>query len=103
MPTHRHPTEPEIIPPGQEPRDWPRDWPRGRPDPWASFHVHGTRRIYVRRIGPIGILLLAALIGTIAALVFVVMVGAFLIWIPVAILLFVAAIVGGLMRRYLQR
>jgi len=33
----------------------------------------------------------------------VVLVGAFLIWIPVAILLFVAAVVGGLMRRYLAR
>ena len=63
----------------------------------------GARRVYVRRIGPIGILLLAALIGTIAALVFVVMVGAFLIWIPVAVLLFVAAVVGGLMRRYMRQ
>ena len=99
MPTHRHPTEPEIIPPGQE----PADWPRGRPDPWASFYGYGARRVYVRRIGPLGILLLAALIGTIAALVFVVAVGAFLIWIPVAVLLFVAAVVGGLMRRDVQR
>jgi hypothetical protein len=101
MPDHRRPTEPEIIPPGQEPTDWPRQ----KQDPWASFHVYGTgtRRVYVRRIGPIGILLLAALIGTIAALVFVVMVGAFLIWIPVAVLLFVAAVVGGLMRRYLRQ
>lgn len=99
MPLHRHPTEPEIIPPGQE----PADWQRRRPDPWASFDVYGTRRVYVRRIGPIGILLLAALIGTIAALVFVVVVGAFLIWIPVAALLFIAALVGGLMRRYMRR
>jgi hypothetical protein len=101
MPSHRHPTEPEIIPPGQE----PTDWPRGQRDPWASFHVHGTggTRVYVRRIGPVGILLLAVLLGTIAALVFVVMVGAFLIWIPVAVLLFVAAVVGGLMRRYMRQ
>ena len=99
MPIRRQPTEPEIIPPGQE----PADRPLGRPDPWASFQVHGSHRIYVRRIGPVGILLIAALIGTIAALVFVVMVGAFLIWIPVAVLLFVAAIVGGLMRRYFVR
>ena len=100
MADRRQPTEPEIIPPGQE----PTDWPRGQRDPWASFHVHGTgTRVYVRRIGPIGILLLAALIGTIAALIFVVLVGAFLIWIPIAVLLFVAAIVGGLMRRYMQR
>ena len=100
MPEHRHPTEPEIIPPGQE----PTDWPRGQTDPWASFvYGSGTRRVYVRRIGPIGILLLAALIGTIAALVFVVMVGIFVIWIPIAVLLFVAAIVGGLMRRYMRQ
>ncbi len=100
MPTHRRPTEPEIIPPGQEPTDWSRH----QRDPWEPFHGYGTstRRIYVRRMGPLGILLLAALIGTIAALVFVVMVGAFLIWIPVAVLLFVAAVVGGLMRRYMR-
>jgi hypothetical protein len=65
--------------------------------------MYGGRRVYVRRLGPIGILLTAALIGTIAALVFVVMVGAFLIWIPVAVLLFVAAIVAGLMRRYMRQ
>ena len=94
----RQPTEPEIIPPGQEPTDWRRE----HRDPWASFDVHSNRRIYVRRIGPVGIILMAALIGTIAALVFVVAVGAFLIWIPVAVLLFVAAIVAGLMRRYLR-
>jgi hypothetical protein len=95
----RQPTEPEIIPPGQEPTDWRRE----RPDPWASFDVYGTRRIYMRRIGPVGIVLMALLVGTIAALVFVVAVGAFLIWIPVAVLLFVTAIVGGLMQRYLRR
>ncbi|HYW60253.1 MAG TPA: hypothetical protein VE909_06990 [Xanthobacteraceae bacterium] len=99
MVIRRQPTEPEIIPPGQEPRDWKHE----RRDPWASFDVHGARRIYVRRIGPVGIMLMAALIGTIAALVFVVAVGAFLIWIPVAVLLFVAAIVGGLMRRYMRQ
>ncbi len=99
MPMHRHPTEPEIIPPGQE----PPEWARRQPDGWASFDLHGTRRIYVRRVGPVGILLMALLVGTIAALVFVVLVGAFLIWIPVAVLLFVAAIVGSLMRRYMRR
>jgi hypothetical protein len=99
MSTRRQPTEPEIIPPGQE----PADLRHGRPDPWAHFSVHGTHRIYVRRIGPVGILLLAALIGTLAALVFVMLVGAFFVAIPVAILLVVAAIVGGLMRRYMRQ
>jgi hypothetical protein len=98
MSTRRQPTEPEIIPPGQE----PADLRHGHPDPWAHFSVHGTHRIYVRRIGPVGVLLLAALIGTLAALVFVMLVGAFFVAIPVAILLVVAAIVGGLMRRYMR-
>jgi hypothetical protein len=99
MTMRRQPTEPEIIPPGHERAE--RE--HGRPEAWTSFDVHGTRRIYVRRVGPVGILLMAALIGTLAALVFVVAVGAFLIWIPVAVLLVVAAIVGGLMRRYMRQ
>jgi len=98
MSTRRQPTEPEIIPPGQEPIDWRNP----RRDPWAHLGVHGTHRIYVGRVGPVGILLLAALIGTIAALVFVMLIGAFFVAIPVAILLFVAAVVGGLMRRYVR-
>jgi hypothetical protein len=100
MPPRRQPTEPEIIPPGQE----PADLRGGRPDPWTHFSVHGTgtHRVYVRRIGPVGILLVAALIGTLAALVFVMLIGAFFIAIPVAALLLVAAIVGGLMRRFLR-
>ncbi len=92
-------SEPEIIPPDRSRPEWARD----RSGPWAAFEARGTRRIYVRKIGPIGILLLALLIGTLAALIFVVLLGAFLIWIPVAILLFVAAVVGGLMRRYFLR
>jgi hypothetical protein len=94
----RHPIEPEILPP-----DHGRAEAMRQPDPWASGNVYTTHRIYVRRIGPLGIFLAALLIGTLAAVVFVVLVGAFLIWIPVTILLFVAAVVIGLMRRYLMR
>lgn len=90
-------SEPEIIPPDRAEAEAARE----RADRLIWIGAGGTRRIYVRRLGPLGIILLALLIGTLAALVFVVILGAFLIWIPVAILLFVAAIVGGLMRRYL--
>jgi hypothetical protein len=94
-----HRPEPEIIPPDRARPDWRRE----RTPPWVSVDAQGTRRIYVRQVGPLGILLVALLIGTLAALIFVILLGAFLIWIPVAILLFVAAIVGGLMRRYFLR
>jgi len=95
----RRPIEPEIIPPDHS----RAEAMHGRPDPWSSTNVYTTHRIYVRRIGPLGIFLAALLIGTLAAVVFVVLVGAFLVWIPVTILLFVAAVIIGLMRRYFLR
>ncbi|HUI97002.1 MAG TPA: hypothetical protein VLX44_14690 [Xanthobacteraceae bacterium] len=95
----RHPIEPEILPPDPS----RPEAMHGRPDPWSSTDVYTTHRIYVRRIGPLGIFLAALLIGTLVAVVFVILVGAFLVWIPVTILLFVAAVVIGLMRRYLMR
>jgi hypothetical protein len=91
--------EPEIIPP-----DHSRAGAmHGRPDPWSSTNGYTTHRIYVRRVGPVGIFLTALLIGTLAAVVFVILVGAFLIWIPVTVLLFVAALVVGLMQRHFLR
>ena len=92
-------SEPEIIPPDRARSERERDQARE----WISVDAHGTRRIYVRRIGPGGFILVALLIATLAALVFVVLLGAVLIWIPVAILLFIAAVIGGLMRRYMRR
>jgi hypothetical protein len=38
-----------------------------------------------------------------AAVIFVILIGAVLIWIPVAILIFFAAAVAGMMRRYFLR
>jgi hypothetical protein len=101
MPMTRQPPEPEIIPPDRA-RHAQDPW-RDRRDPWIGADAYGTRRIYVRRVGPGGIFLLALLIGALAALVFVILLGAFLIWIPIAMLVFVAAVVGSLMRRYLRR
>jgi hypothetical protein len=92
-------SEPEIIPPDRTRPEWARD----RRGPWVSADSFGTRRIYVGKVGPLGIVLLALLIGILAALIFVILVGAFLIWIPVAILVFIAAIVGGLLRRHLRK
>jgi len=95
----RRPTEPEIIPPVQEPAEW-RDNPA---DPWAQHNVYGTHRIYVRRIGPIGLLFIAALIGLVAALVFVTVVGTLFFMIPIIALVLIGAVIGGLMRRRPRR
>jgi hypothetical protein len=95
----QRPTEPEIIPPGQEPAEFRRN----PADPWAQHNVYGTHRIYVRRVGPVGLLLIAALIGLVAAFVFVTIVGALFFIIPIAALLLIGAIIGGLMRRRSRR
>ena len=95
----RRPTEPEIIPPGQEPVDSRRN----AADPWAQHNVYGTHRIYVRRIGPVGLLVVAVLIGLIAALVFVTIVGTLFFAIPIIALVLVGLILGGFMRRYLRK
>src|ERR1700730_10142156 len=70
--------EPEIIPPGDL---------DGRPmrDRY-HFDVHGgSQRIYVTRLGPFGIVVLGLLIALIAAVIPIVLLGALLIWIPVAV------------------
>jgi hypothetical protein len=81
--------EPEIIPPGQAEARWD-----GSPR-WSSGATH---RVYVTRIGPFGFFLIAAAVVAFAILVLLVMVGAFLLWIPIAGLLLAVAVVSGLLR-----
>ena len=92
MPATEKPrAEPEIIPPGDL---------DGRPmrDRY-HFDVHGgSQRIYVTRLGPFGIVVLGLLIALIAAVIPIVLLGALLIWIPVAVLFVAAAVVSGLLR-----
>ena len=99
MATRRQPTEPEIIPPGQE----PADWQHRRPDPWAQHNVYSTHRVFVRRIGPGGLLLAAGVVGLVTALIFVLVVSAFFVAIPIVALLLIGAILGAVVRRYMRR
>jgi len=77
-------SEPEIIPPGAA-------------DP-RFYH-----RVYVARIGPLGQILLAAAIGLLSLATIVILLGAFLLWIPVVGLIISAAIIMGVLRHYFQR
>jgi hypothetical protein len=101
FPQDDHYSEPEIIPPdhahasGPEAGRWPRE----------IFVEPGTRRIYVTRIGPLG-LLPFALVGSlviIAALIF--LFGFLLVLIPVAGVVLAAAAVASFLsgpRRWLR-
>jgi hypothetical protein len=87
-------SEPEIIPPGKQPYSGVR----------VSQAARGPHRIYVTRLGPFGILLLAAAIGAIFALILVILLGFFLIWIlPLIVTLFAVAVVVAFARRIFHR
>jgi hypothetical protein len=84
--------EPEIIPPGD---------PRARSGQGsgdARTWREGTQRIYVARVGPFGFAMVALAAALIAALVFLFVLGAFVIVIPLAGLLLAAAIVSSMLR-----
>jgi hypothetical protein len=92
-PPRRRPVEPEIIPPGTPDSS---GWPRNR-----IYVSPGTsHRIYVSPLGPIGIALVLLVLGLIAAVFLLVLVGAVLIWIPLLAGLVVA---GAVARRLLRR
>jgi hypothetical protein len=87
-------SEPEIIPPGM-----PLESRRMR----DSAETHGTQRIYIARLGPFGIILLALVIGIVSVAILILLLGAFLLWIPVVGLIVAAAIFSGALRSYFRR
>jgi hypothetical protein len=93
-----HHSEPEIIPPGQtDIREMEsRLWGRVVADE-QSFH-----RVYAAKIGPLGLLPFFLLAGVVGAAVFFFMFGAFLILLPVAVVVLAAALFAGLLRSLLR-
>jgi hypothetical protein len=91
--------EPEIIPPARDDRQ-----SRSRA---AGIRVFldggGVRHIYVARLGPLGTVALALTVGILFAITLILVLGAFLIWIPLIGLLVAAAIISGLLRAYFRQ
>jgi hypothetical protein len=89
--------EPEIIPPGHGdgPNERGTDWP----PPFGSTQSRGTHRFYVSRIGPFGFALLMLVIGLLAAVMLLILIGTALLWIPVIAVMAVVAAFSGLWRR----
>ena len=89
--------EPEIIPPARGRREpgWQQDgW-----QPYASSTSGGTHRLYVARLGPVGLAVLMMLIGIVVAVLVLAVVGAILIWIPILALLLAAGVIFRFWRR----
>jgi hypothetical protein len=94
--------EPEIIPPGQgngrgRGPAWPQP-PFGFTQNRGSQN-YGSQRVFVGRIGPLGFLLILAMVGLFGAVMLLVLIGTALIWIPVIAVFLIIAAVGGLIRR----
>jgi hypothetical protein len=87
--------EPEIIPPARARGD--SDWAeRGWPD---VSRMTGTHRIYVTRLGPVGMTLLMLIIGVVIAVILLAVLGAVLVWIPILALLVAAGFIFRFLRR----
>ncbi|MCP9628189.1 hypothetical protein NML43_13930 [Rhodopseudomonas palustris] len=86
--------EPEIIPPGES-----HD-PRGTR---VFIDQTTTEQIFVGRISPLQMFMLALVIGAVIAVVLVILLGAFLLWIPIVGLLVAAGLVAGVLRPLFQR
>ena len=86
-------SEPEIIRPGQQPNS----------GVWVSETMQGTHRVYVRKIGPFGIILWVLTIGAMLTLIVGLLLGFFLIAIPVMAALIAIAIVSAVLRGYFHR
>lgn len=91
-PPRRRPVEPEIIPPG-------RPHPFGWPESGVYVSTGARHRIYVSPLGPIGVALILLVLGLLAAIFLLALLGAVLIWIPLLAGLVVAGAVVRLWRR----
>lgn len=90
-------SEPEIIPPDRAERRTARGTPRTR----VFINAHGTERVYVTKLGPLGIILAVLTTGILSALIL--LFATFLIWVPLVIFFTAGAIISGLLRTYFRR
>ena len=87
-------SEPEIIPPGGAERGTPR---------MRFFIDDRIGRVYIARHGPFGTILTVLIVGLLLTVMLLMLLGAFLVFLPVVVLFVTVAIVAGLLRIYFQR
>jgi hypothetical protein len=87
-------SEPEIIPPGRAERD------RARMRIYIDERIG---RVYIAKPGPLGTILTVLIVGLLLTVMLIMLLGAFLIFLPMVVLFVTAVIVAGLLRIYFQR
>ncbi|MBI1868379.1 MAG: hypothetical protein HYS06_08825 [Methylocystis sp.] len=91
--------EPEILPPERSQRD------EAESASWTRVFIdeRGVRRVYVGKIGPLGLIGFALVAGIVAAAALILMLGAVALLIPLAGLLVGTAALAALARAYFRR
>lgn len=87
-------SEPEIIPPGSAEQGRPR---------MRVYIDDRIGRVYIAKPGPFGTILTVLIVGLLLTVTLIMLLGAFLVFLPVVVLFVTAAIVAGLLRVYFQR
>jgi hypothetical protein len=97
--SERHYPDPEILPPLHKSQG---ETERG---PWRRVFIdeQGTRRIYVTKVGPLGLLSFSAFAGFLSVILLILFLGAFVLLLPLLGILFGAAVIAGLLRRFSRR
>lgn len=83
--------EPEIIPPGRTGGDTAR-----------MRVVLDSERMHFMKPGPLGTILTVLIAGLLLTVMLIILLGAFLVFLPVIVLFVTAALVAGLLRVYFQ-
>jgi hypothetical protein len=88
--TNRPRAEPEIIPPSHADPRW---------DERMRIDGRSSQRIYVAQVGPFGFAMAALAVAIIAALAILLVLGAFVVLIPLAGLVLAGAVIFSMFRR----
>jgi uncharacterized membrane protein len=86
--------EPEIIPPDRAARN----------KQWSDIDAHGAQRVYVMRLGPLGVILVLVITAVLSAAMLALLLGAlFLFWLPLLALIVAGVMVTMVLRTYFGR
>ena len=94
------------VPPPEQPRSEPEIIPPGEADPrspWGTVWRSGPQRVYVARVGPFGFGMVALAAALIATLLFLLVLGAFVILIPLAGLVLAGVVIASMLRGSFSR
>ncbi len=87
-------SEPEIIPPGNA--------ERGAPRTRIFVDTHSSERVYIGKPSPLGLILVVLIAGLLSVAMVVLLLGAILFVLPVAVLFITVVIAAGLLRVYFR-